>query len=125
MIVKRAQKIDFKFTHRQKIKVVSLDLLGKVFANFSGLFKLTLSLLFILLDPWVLEQILSCGTLLWIGLQTLDKEISLVFVENSLVLWRVYDTFTVKFNKFAIWRGLSIFPIHRQAISSQDESENA
>ena len=80
--------------------IIGAQLLGEVVSDFSCHRKFLLTLSLVADDPRVREQFMDACTLLWIDLEALDKEVLLVFIEDSPVLLTVYDLIGIKDSLF-------------------------
>lgn len=60
----------------------------------------------------MLEKFFSAGTLLWVSLQALDEEITLIVIENSFILQTIDDTLRVKWSNLAFSITNPVFTVH-------------
>ena len=75
---------------------VVLDLLRKVQAHLAVLVQLSLPLLLVRGDPWVLQKFICRGTFARVVLHAFDQKVAQVFLEDTTVLGTVDDTVWVK-----------------------------
>jgi len=101
ILVKCAQNVTFVLAHRHDALVVALDLAGEVVAHFPRLRELPLPFLLVLDDPRVRKELFGGGTFLRVVLKAPDEEVTLVIIENALILHAVHNALGVKVATFA------------------------
>ena len=103
-------------------------MLSKFLSYIAFLFSYSLPLFLVVDDPGVLEQLLSCLSVLGVILHALDQEILLLIGEDLFVLYASDNFMRIKrreWGTFTLFNVKLIVSIHRKTISSEDKSENA